>query len=628
MWWKLKAISLVLGFFVLCSSTRTREQQQLGLDRSDQRFDEQQRIDDGRSADMNHLSAVRSELAAGAASGNDTAMASLAMLLLLGDASTPVDTAAGCQWAKRAAASGNPRGHALHAFCLSTGRTDQGDSFAQTRATLHFTMASMAGDAYGMMASAHRLAFGRSAPESCDRAASAYAQLSADVAAAMDEWNFVSVTTPYARLAESAEWPDSAEMSDHDIISYYEYLADTGDVRALATLGHLHATGAYGVGVDHEAAREYYEAAAEGGDASGEAGLGYLHERGLGVPQDNATALDLYRKAAAKNNPIAITRLGQLHLRGAIVNRDPTKAFQFFDRAAKLGWPQAHVHLGDMYRDGVPGVVSRDIGKAMRYYAAAASAHNFAAMHELALLLLDPGSGSSSSSCKTALDYLRKVAQAGPWVSELMAEAEAFFDESEYEKALSRFELVAELGLEEAQANAAWMHERGMPDGFNGAPPGPRHEAALRYWKQSAEQSLRSLAEVGKVKIGEDTFSGYSVVKLGDYHYYGLGGLPVNPQNAAKLYEEVHAANAQAAFNLGVMHQFGTGVPQDLHLAKRFYDIAGQHPNTGIAVWAALAGIGLHHAWFYALSNPDIIAMVFLAVVAVLIAFIRFFRPR
>jgi hypothetical protein len=33
-------------------------------------------------------------------------------------------------------------------------------------------------------------------------------------------------------------------------------------------------------------------------------------------------------------------------------------------------------------------------------------------------------------------------------------------------------------------------------------------------------------------------------------------------------------------FNLGFMHEFGAGVPQDLQLAKRFYDMA-RHTNVG-----------------------------------------------
>jgi hypothetical protein len=36
--------------------------------------------------------------------------------------------------------------------------------------------------------------------------------------------------------------------------------------------------------------------------------------------------------------------------------------------------------------------------------------------------------------------------------------------------------------------------------------------------------------------------------------------------------------NPQAYFNLGFMHQFGLGLPQDFHLAKRFYDMTMQVP--------------------------------------------------
>jgi SEL1 protein len=37
--------------------------------------------------------------------------------------------------------------------------------------------------------------------------------------------------------------------------------------------------------------------------------------------------------------------------------------------------------------------------------------------------------------------------------------------------------------------------------------------------------------------------------------------------------------NPQAYFNLGFMHQFGLGLPQDFHLAKRFYDMTMQVPR-------------------------------------------------
>uniref|UniRef100_A0A674AYM5 Uncharacterized protein n=1 Tax=Salmo trutta TaxID=8032 RepID=A0A674AYM5_SALTR len=38
--------------------------------------------------------------------------------------------------------------------------------------------------------------------------------------------------------------------------------------------------------------------------------------------------------------------------------------------------------------------------------------------------------------------------------------------------------------------------------------------------------------------------------------------------------EQQHSA--QAMFNLGYMHEKGLGIKQDIHLAKRFYDMAAE----------------------------------------------------
>jgi hypothetical protein len=72
------------------------------------------------------------------------------------------------------------------------------------------------------------------------------------------------------------------------------------------------------------------------------------------------------------------------------------------------------------------------------------------------------------------------------------------------------------------------------------------------------------------------TVDARSLLKLGDFHYYGMAGLEASPPKAATLYRRAASEGrvAQAAFNLGYMHEFGVGLPQDLHLAKRYYDEA------------------------------------------------------
>ena len=66
-----------------------------------------------------------------------------------------------------------------------------------------------------------------------------------------------------------------------------------------------------------------------------------------------------------------------------------------------------------------------------------------------------------------------------------------------------------------------------------------------------------------------------------------------------QVYGEAAARrNAQALFNLGFMHEYGAGLPQDLHLAKRHYDkAAAAQPDAPGAARLALLSLWVHGAW-------------------------------
>lgn len=105
---------------------------------------------------------------------------------------------------------------------------------------------------------------------------------------------------------------------------------------------------------------------------------------------------------------------------------------------------------------------------------------------------------------------------------------------------------------------------------------------ALQYWGRAAAQ-------------------GYSAaqVKLGDYHYYGLGTM-VDYETAAAYYrmasDQQH--NAQAMFNLGYMHEQGLGMKRDWHLAKRCYDLAAETSNDAkVPVALALIKLQILFKW-------------------------------
>ena len=98
-----------------------------------------------------------------------------------------------------------------------------------------------------------------------------------------------------------------------------------------------------------------------------------------------------------------------------------------------------------------------------------------------------------------------------------------------------------------------------------------------------ADCQSRALAMYG-LSAGQGNAEAY--VRIGDFYYYGLGKLNRDKREAAELYQsaaDLH--HTHAIFNLGVMHEVGDGVQQDLHLAKRFYDQAVEfNPDAQVCI--------------------------------------------
>lgn len=121
---------------------------------------------------------------------------------------------------------------------------------------------------------------------------------------------------------------------------------------------------------------------------------------------------------------------------------------------------------------------------------------------------------------------------------------------------------------------------------------------ALVYWSRAAAQ-------------------GYSAarVRLGDYFYYGHGTI-TDYETAAYHYRiaSEQQNNAQAMFNLAYMHELGHGMKQDIHLAKRFYDMAAEtSTDAKVPVALALAKLSMVFAFnsgkdFKVILGPELLA--------------------
>ena len=270
------------------------------------------------------------------------------------------------------------------------------------------------------------------------------------------------------------------------------------------------------------------------------------------VKQDYYTALSYFQKAADKGNPVGESGLGIMYLYGKGVKRDYAKAYKNFNKASSQGWVEGQLHLGIMYLKGYG--VAKEYKTAIKYFTLASQAGNVLAIYHLAQMHV-AGQGTLKI-CTSAAELFKGVSERGSW-SSLLMDAHTDYKEGRVLESFFRYSFLAELGYEVAQSNAAFILDRNELQVGIFDRPGT-YGRAFKYWRRSAEQ-------------------GYSVarVKLGDYHYYGQG-TETNLEQAADEYriagEEKH--NAQAWFNLAYMHEQGLGLKRDLHLAKRYYDLA------------------------------------------------------
>lgn len=371
-----------------------------------------------------------------------------------------------------------------------------------------------------------------------------------------------------------------ANSVNTDVLEYYKLMADNGDVQTQFSLGYLLFQGRSGAPVDQAEAINYFLRAAEANDAQALAYLGKIYLGGNEVgEQDYEKAHSFFSKAASLGNPNGKSGLGYMYLEGLGVEKDYWKALDYFKSAGEN--VDAQLHLGNMYYHGL-GVIP-DYKMAIKYFSMASQAGHLLAIYKLAEVHAT-GTGVLRS-CQTAVELYKTVAERGRW-SELLMDAHSDYwghsRSPDHSKAAAKYLLMAELGYEVAQSNSAFLLDRNeVGDLFPGE---ELQKRAMVYYSRSAAQG-----------------NSYARVRLGDFHYYGWA-TQVDFETAAFHYRIASEdfKNAQAMFNLGYMYEQGHGLPQDIHLAKRFYDMAAEtSADAKIPVLLALFKLGL----LFALKN-------------------------
>lgn len=184
------------------------------------------------------------------------------------------------------------------------------------------------------------------------------------------------------------------------------------------------------------------------------------------------------------------------------------------------------------------------------------------------------GAGSGVTNlCESAVSLLKDVAERG-WGS--LSEASNDFETGDYGWSLYNYLKTAEIGVELAQNNAAWMLRNSY--GYHGH---RQNNVATYMYKLSAAQGNSD-----------------ALIPLGDAYWYGIG-LNADLRKAGSLYNAASKINhPRALFNLGYMHQYGLGVPKDMLIAKRYYDQAMQAGQGAyLPSMLALTWLQCHHVW-------------------------------
>nr|XP_046229424.1 protein sel-1 homolog 1 isoform X1 [Scatophagus argus] len=505
--------------------------------------------------------------------GHQKAMDKVAHAMLFGDYINQNITKAK-EMFEKLAIEGSPRAQTALGFLYAAGL---GVNSSQAKALVYYTFGALGGNLVAHMILGYRYWGGVGVPQSCESALTHYRLVANQVA------SDVSLTGGSAvqriRLLDEVENPGSTSgMLEEDLIQYYQFLAEKGDVQAQVGLGQLHLHGGRGVEQNHQRAYDYFTQAANAGNTHAMAFLGKMYSEGSEfLPQNNETALHYFKKASDLGNPVGQSGLGMAYLYGRGVPVNYELALKYFQKAAEQGWVDGQLQLGTMYYNGIG--VKRDYKQALKFFNLASQAGHILAFYNLAQMHAT-GTGVMRS-CHTAVELFKNVCERGRWSERLMT-AYGSFKEGETDAALVQYLLLAEQGYEVAQSNVAFILDQ--TEGARIFSENETYPRALLHWTRAAAQ-------------------GYTVarIKLGDYHFYGYG-TDVDYETAVIHYrlasEQQHSA--QAMFNLGYMHEKGLGIKQDIHLAKRFYDMAAEaSPDAQVPVFLALCKLGLIYTLQY-----------------------------
>ena len=481
---------------------------------------------------------------------------------------------------------------------LASSWTRDGHSIAkfntpdQEKAILHYYFAAKSGDDLSHLVLGFKHMHGLGVPKSCWSAVSYYQPVAEKVV----DLSVVPDALPSIerlKLSKQNAGTLKSDRSQKEVLQYYQYNADMGNVDAQAAVGQVFNFGSHGMERDHEQALKYLQLAADAGDEEAMAHLGHMHANGFGTEKNLKKAKAFFEAASKGDSRSSQYALGYMYLMGEGVEVDHGKAMRLLGEAAGAGHVESNFLLGVIHQNGI-GVKKKSPQRALQHYTLASHGGHILAGYNAAMMHL-AGIGVAKT-CKPALEVLKVIAEKGPWASALQLGHEAFFS-SKYSRSLLQYLEAAEMGMELGQANAAWLMRQAYI-----LPSGLRPRVTFDLYQASALQ--------GNVQ---------SLLTTADAFMSGEGVEQDWERSAAIYYQAQEERSPQAMFHLGyggslvlercvytdlalfsfhAAHEFGAGVPKDLKLARKWYKMA-EHvsKDSFLPVRFALSWLAVHEVW-------------------------------
>eukprot|EP00906_Rhabdomonas_costata_P008730 RCo012395 len=442
---------------------------------------------------------------------------------------------------------------------------------SEAMAVLYLTFAALGGDNDAQLSLASRHLYGHSVSKSCADSAKYYRMVAARVARSHKDSGIIAHVEKFRLTDDKAL---ERRQTEEDVLQYHKYSADRGEVQSMMLLGRAYMYGALGMPQDAAQAEHYFRKAVQAGNPAGYGGLGTLYAQGVDggpkpIARNYSKAMEYFKLGAEKGHYVSLNGMGFLYMGGYdVVKPDFAEAARYFKLAADQGNPEAQYNLGVLHLNGEG--TEKDPQKAMHYLTLAAQQGQVLAHHQLGTIYHD-GLANQPVNCPLAVKYYQGVAEKGFWMKMFEEAFEAYLG-GDATTAFLLYTILAEQGFEIGQGNLAYLldQQAGLRDlpvdlifPLNGGLAANMtlqqkyRERALFWYTRSAEQGNAD-----------------SIVKVGDYYYYGWGTEVDMPESVERYRDASNRGHAQAMFNLGYMHEFGKGVPRDFFLAKRYYDQA------------------------------------------------------